>query len=470
MITALLASLHAHTAQAAPSALPSDVDAALARAKVPRDAISVVVQEAGTGASRIAWQGGRAVNPASVFKLVTTYAALEKLGAAYTWTTPLWLQGPVVNAGPDGVLDGNLVIKGSGDPTLVLERLWLMLRRVRQLGVHEIRGDIVIDRSAFAVPDASPADFDNEPLRPYNVGADALMLNQKSMLLRFTPNVGARTARIAADLPLAGVAVDAEVPLSTNACGDWRAALAPDFSDPLRLRFSGSYPVACGEKIWPLAYADPRRFNARALEAMWREQGGTLGGQVREGIAPANLQPSIEITSPPLAEVIRDINKYSNNTMAQQVFLTMALADRGVGSPEAAREVMRQWLTERFGDVANPVVIDNGSGLSRDSRVTADFLARLLQTAWNGPLMPELLASLPLSGLDGTLRRSRAPLAMAHLKTGSLRDVQAIAGVVQGESGRRYVLVAIVNHPNAGASAPALDALVKWVSGDGARP
>jgi D-alanyl-D-alanine carboxypeptidase/D-alanyl-D-alanine-endopeptidase (penicillin-binding protein 4) len=131
---------------------------------------------------------------------------------------------------------------------------------------------------------------------------------------------------------------------------------------------------------------------------------------------------------------------------------------------------MRQWLDERFGESARPVVIDNGSGLSRDGRVTADFLARLLQTAWSGPLMPELLASLPLSGLDGTLRRSRAPLAMAHLKTGSLRDVQAIAGIVQGESGRRYVLVAIVNHPNAAASAPALDALVKWVSGDGARP
>ncbi|MDB5998568.1 MAG: peptidase, partial [Rhizobacter sp.] len=349
---AFLAAGQAMAAGAVSTPLPISVDAALARAKVPREAVSVVVQETGSTTMRVDWQGSRLVNPASVFKLVTTYVALEKLGPSWTWNTPVWLLGHVRQPGPDGVLDGDLVIKGSGDPSLVLERLWLLLRRVRQLGVREIRGDIVLDRSAFSVPDATPADFDNEPLRPYNVGADALLLNQKSMLLRFTPDVSAGVARIASDLPLAGVRIDAEVPLSSAPCADWRGALRPEFGDPLRIRFTGSYAVGCGEKVWPLAYADPARFNARALEGLWREAGGTLTGRVRDGAAPANLQPSFEVNSPPLIDVIRDINKYSNNTMAQQVFLTLALTEKGPGTPQAARDVLGQWLLTRLGEVA----------------------------------------------------------------------------------------------------------------------
>ena len=123
------------------------------RAGLPREAVVAIVQEVGSARPRLAWQPDQPVNPASLMKLLTTFAALELLGPAWTWTTPVWLQGTL----RDGVLDGNLVIKGSGDPKLVLERMWLLLRRVQQLGVREIRGDIVLDRSAFVVPERAPA-------------------------------------------------------------------------------------------------------------------------------------------------------------------------------------------------------------------------------------------------------------------------------------------------------------------------
>jgi D-alanyl-D-alanine carboxypeptidase/D-alanyl-D-alanine-endopeptidase (penicillin-binding protein 4) len=463
----VLASCFALAQAAAPAtqaAVPSEVVAALERAKVPRDALVAMVQEVGASRPRLAWQTDRPVNPASLMKLLTTFAALELLGPAWTWSTPVWLQGTV----KDGVLDGNLVIKGSGDPKLVLERMWLLLRRVQQLGVREIRGDMVLDRSAFVVPEQAAADFDGEPLRPYNVRADALLLNYKSLVFTIVPDASRGLALIATDPPLAGVRVDASVPLAAGPCEDWRAALRPDLSDPTSVRFAGSFALACGERAWPLAYVDVKSFNERALLGLWQAMGGRLFGTVHDGVAPPTTPPTFTVTSPALAEVVRDINKFSNNVMAQQLFLTLALAQRGSGTTELAREVLGQWAAARLGAAADGLVVDNGSGLSREGRLSAGLLGHLLQQAWASPVMPELMASLPVSGVDGTLKRSRATLGRAHLKTGSLRDVSGVAGYVLANSGRRYAVVAIVNHANANAARPAFDALVQWVANDAA--
>ncbi len=448
--------------------LPSSVEAALARAKLPTSALSMLVVETqGTATPRLAFRATQPMNPASVMKLVTTYAALDQLGPSFSWKTPVYVDGTIAG----GVLSGNLYIKGLGDPKLVAERLWLLLRRVQALGIHSIRGDIVLDRSAFEVPPANPADFDGEPLRPYNAAPDALLLNFKAVVMGFSPNAAANNASIAYDLPLAGVHMQAHVPLGTGECGDWRTGLKADFSDPLRLRFAGSYPSSCGERMWPLAYAEPPAYAARALEGLWRSlNAGTaeaLSGSVREGRVPAKLKPVFEVASPSLAEVVRDINKYSNNVMAQQVFLTLSLQAKGLGSFEASRELVRTWWRNNFGEADMPV-LDNGSGLSRNERISAQGLARLLQLAWASPLMPELMASLPIAGVDGTLKRSKAGAAAgaAHLKTGSLSNVAAIAGYVDGASGKRYVLVAIANHANATAARPAFDALLDWAAKD----
>jgi len=463
----LAAALWAGAGAAVAQPLPAEVARELQRARVPAEALAVVVQEVGTGTPVLQLHARDAVNPASLTKLLTTYAALDLLGPAWTWRTGVWLDGLV----KDGVLDGALVIRGSGDPTLTLERTWLLLDRVRQLGVREIRGDIVLDRSAFAEAQGTPADFDGEWLRPYNVQPDALLLNYKAVTYRFVPDAGSGVARVGVEPVLDGVTVDAEVPLSREPCGDWRGGLKATLEDPQRVRFDGSYPLACGERTWPAAYPEPASYNARLLRALWRAGGGRLSGTVRDGAAPG-AAPTFEFESPPLAAVVRDINKFSNNVMAQQLFLTLAAqtqTPRIPATPQAARDVLTRWALERFGEPDAVLRLDNGSGLSRETRLTAHSLARLLQDAWASPVMSELMSSLPASGVDGTLRRSRAQAGRAHLKTGSLRDVAAVAGYVLGTSGRRYVLVAIVQHERAQAARPALDALVQWTLDDAAR-
>jgi serine-type D-Ala-D-Ala carboxypeptidase/endopeptidase (penicillin-binding protein 4) len=296
------------------------------------------------------------------------------------------------------------------------------------------------------------------------VQPDALLLNFKSVTYSFVPDAARGVALVGAEPALAGTQVQGTVRLSAGPCDDWRTGLKASFNDARQVRFAGAYPAACGELAWPVADADPASYNARLIEALWRDMGGKLGGRIVDGLAPAGLKPSFELKSPPLADVVRDINKFSNNVMAQQLFLTLAL-QRQPGQPasaEAARTLLRDWLVVRTGELPPGVQVDNGSGLSRDNRLSASLLARLMQQAWSSPAMPELISSLPVNGLDGTMRRSRATPGRAHLKTGSLRDVAGLAGYVLSDSGRRYVLVAIVNHPNANAARPALDALVQW--------
>jgi len=489
-LSTLLVMLGALPLLAGAQSLPPEVDAALARAKVPRDAVSVLVVDAlGNAAPRVAHRTSASMNPASVMKLVTTYAALDLLGPAYTWTTPVYVEGAV----REGTLYGNLYIKGQGDPKLVLERLWLLLRRVQGLGIRSIAGDVVLDRSALEVPEADPASFDGEPLRPYNAAPDALLINYKSVVMTFTPDRTANIAQVQFDPPLHGVQMQPTVPLAigTNGdCGDYRGGLRADFSDPNRIRFLGSYSAGCGEKVWPVAYADPKSYGLRAVQGLWLDMGGKLTGTVRYGTVPATIaaaKPAFEVNSAPLPEVIRDINKFSNNVMAQQLFLTLgrvlpaspsdsttAAIDPALvlnltnGSFTASRAQVLRWWKERIAtddpSAAAPV-LDNGSGLSRQERITAYALGKLLQAAYRSPVMPELMASLPISGVDGTLRRvkSRA-LGSAHLKTGSLSNVVALAGYVHAAGGKRMALVAIVNHPNANAARPALDTLVEWTA------
>lgn len=455
--------------------LPPEVDAALVRAKLPREAVSVLLVDAqGQAAPRISHRANVPMNPASVMKLVTTYAALDLLGPAYTWSTPVFIDGAV----RDGTLYGNLTIQGQGDPKLVLERLWLLLRRVQGLGIHTIAGDIMLDSSAFDVPPADPSRFDGEPLRPYNAAPNALLINFKSVVMTLTPEPSSNLARVQYDPPLAGVQMQPSVPLLAGECGDYRAALKADFSDPNRIRLAGGYPVSCGEKVWAVAYADPANYSIRAVQGLWQSMGGKLVGSVRLGSLPKGTstpQPAFEVRSAPLAEIVRDVNKFSNNVMAQQVYLTLGRVLTGPvgvasetplqpGSFEASRAVVLRWWKERIGGSDLPV-LDNGSGLSRSERVSAQALGRLLQAAYASPLMPELMSSLPITGVDGTLRRVKSRASgSAHLKTGSLNDVVAMAGYVHGASGKRWVLVALVNHPNARAARPAIDALVEWTA------
>jgi serine-type D-Ala-D-Ala carboxypeptidase/endopeptidase (penicillin-binding protein 4) len=409
------------------------------------------------------------MHPASVMKLLTTAAALDLLQPAFRWTTPVYLDGTLQG----DTLQGNVYIVGQGDPQLVVEHLWLLLRRLQGMGIAQIRGDIILDKSAFDLAPRHPADFDGEPLRPYNVGPDALLINYQTLVMTFTPHRQRNVATIHYEPPLSQVTTQTTVPLHAGACTDYRASLQAHLSDPDTVRFTGSYPASCPEQTWSIAYSAPELFAARAIEGMWHAMGGILHGRVRNGPLPTALQqraPDTSITSPPLADVVRDINKFSNNVMAQQLFLTLGRGPQrgtqGSASLESARHRVEQWWVARFGSDAIPV-LDNGSGLSRTERISAMAMGQLLQHSFHATFMPELMASLPIAGLDGTMRRFKGTSQQrAHLKTGSLNHVIASAGYVLGQSGQRYVLVAMINHPQAQAARSAIEALIDWTAQD----
>jgi D-alanyl-D-alanine carboxypeptidase/D-alanyl-D-alanine-endopeptidase (penicillin-binding protein 4) len=464
----LLPALLAACAGARP--LPTDVHRSLARAGVPEHDVSVLVTPLPDGAGpvrppRLAHRADAPMHPASVMKLVTTSAGLDLLGPGFTWTNRVYTTGPVT----DGVLAGDLVLRGSGDPKLVVERLDALLRQVLDAGVREVRGDIVLDHQVFERPPHDPAAFDDEPLRPYNVAPDGLLVNFKALVLRWVPDPATGTARVLSEPPMAGVAVPTTVPLADGPCGDWRSRLQADFSRPDTVRFAGAYPAACGERGWSVAYVEPNAYAARVVEALWTGAGGRLHGRVRDGATPAGAALLLSAPSLPLADIVSDINKFSNNVMARQLFLTLSAGPDRPATLEASRAVVARWWAASFGNEPPPL-LDNGSGLSRTESSSARALNALLQRAATGPRAAVFEASLALAGVDGTAARlpgaDAAVTGNARLKTGSLRDVAAIAGYVTGRSGRRYSLVAVINHPNAAAARPALERLLSWAVRD----
>lgn len=493
----------------------------LARAQVAPAHTAFMVVPLDGGALQLAQREDAPMNPASTMKLLTTYAALSRLGPDYRWHTAVFAS----QAPHAGRLDGDLIVRGDGDPSLVIERWWLLVQRVRAMGVKDITGDLVIDRSRYAPAVESGPSLDHNDLRPYNVAPDALLINFKALSLDFVPDARAGVAHVVALPPLDGVAVPAQVPLARGACGDWKARLKADFSNPKSLRLRGAFPAACGERAWQVSPLGADAYALASFRALWRQAGGSFHGRLRSGRAGAGAVALAVQDSPPLADVIRDINKNSNNVMARQLFLTLGVEDAGGGggrtdgvredsaragsaamdvseagaeSPAAAGEAaapeaesvpieagpgaelsdavqssepataalaiaaMHRWL-EQQGLAMPELVLQNGSGLSRQERISAGSLARLLEQAWRSADMPNFLASLPLAGVDGTMQHRTAARHAAYVKTGYLSEVRALAGYVFAASGRHYVIVALVNDPHAEAAQDAVDAFLQWV-------
>lgn len=461
----LLAFLCAFVTTAWGSPLPPTVAKALEKAGIPLHSVAVEVGEVDSASPLISHNGREAMNPASVMKLLTTYAALEILGPAYVWKT----DALVDTAPADGRIEGNLYLRGSGDPRLALEQFWLFLRQLRTRGVTDINGDLVLDRSAFMLPTHDPAAFDSDPLRPYNAGADALLVNLKSLRLTLRADPEHRVVTVLHDTPGTEHRVNNRLTLTQEECGDWRNRLTISVKDDV-ITLEGPFASGCGEKPLHLS-AWPADTQVELLfRALWQELGGTLRGVVREGSTPAHARVLATHESPTLAEIVRETNKYSNNVMARQLFLE--LDAQRPATPEGAANRIRAWLAGN-GLAMPELVLDNGSGLSRRERISAESLARLLHAAWASPVMPELVASLPLAGVDGTLRTrlDNTPASgRAHLKTGYLENVRALAGYVLDNTGKRWIVVFMINHPRSRQGKAAMDALLQWLVEQGTSP
>ena len=442
--------------------LPANVVQAFRQAGIPSGAIGAYAQEVVAGRTLVSSNALAPLNPASTMKLVTTQAALQVLGPTYTWKTTAYAAG----AQSGDVLDGDLVIRGGGDPRFNVESLWLFLRQIREKGIRQINGDLVLDHSRFESRPFDAAQFDGAPLKPYNAGPDALLLNYHAFALRMVPDQASGKARISVEPPVAGLPVSGPA-LVDGECGNWNAGLVPSLTDQ-GIVIDGTYPYACGENV---LYAHPYQmsravFFGAVFRRLWTEMGGTLNGKVRDGLLPAQARLVGEWQSAPLTQVITDINKFSNNVMARQLLLTLGSeASPAPANVETGGAAVRAWLQGRGID-APDLVLDNGAGLSRNARIPAITMARVLLAAYNSPTMPEFIASLPLVASDGTMRkrlRDKPVAGRAHIKTGSLDGVRAIAGYVMAASGKWYAVVCMVNHPNAGAAREPLDMLVQWI-------
>jgi len=452
-----LCALLALTSSVFAANLPASVDQGLRKAGIPGSNVAVVVQEVGAARPSLAVNAGVPMNPASVMKLVTTYSALEMLGPAYRWKTEVYADGD------------DLALKGHGDPKLNLESFWLLLRALRGRGLRDVQGDIILDRSWFS-PQAD-APFDDDAYRPYNVAPDALLVNFKALRFTFIPEGGRGAVRVFAEPELPGLEIVNSLRLvEGTTCPEgrsFRERLQAEFRPrPPRAAFIGAYPAACGERDLNVALHHPEDYLTGMIRQLWTEMGGWWGGRARDGVVPPAARLIYLHESEPLAGVVRDINKFSNNVMARQLYLTLGAETGGAPArPEVAFGSIKK-LLETKGIKAPELVMENGSGLSRIERMSAASLAAMLQAAWRSAVMPEFVASLPVVAADGTMKRrlrGERVAGNAHIKTGLLNDARTMAGYVLDRSGRRHVVVMLVNHPNAPQADAAQDALLAWV-------
>jgi serine-type D-Ala-D-Ala carboxypeptidase/endopeptidase (penicillin-binding protein 4) len=446
-------------------ALPEAVQRVMTHRQLPPDTLSIYVEDLQSAQPVLRWHDDVARNPASTIKLLTTLVGLDVLGPTYQWHTDVYAIGAI----DAGHLRGDLLIRGGGDPFLVTERVWQMLRQLRQDGIRDIDGDLLIDDSYFAVPEQDPGAFDRQPLRAYNVAPNALMMNFKVVRYWFEPSDDASGVRVWIDPPLQNITIDNRLSVAPGRCHGYQRGITISANEAIdRMTFSGRFPAGCKRYAMDRTALSHNEFAYGLFMALWRESGGGFDGGWKNVATPEGVEPLLEFPSLPLADVIARINKHSNNVMARHILYTLSAEVLGAPGTEAGgRKVVADWLA-RQGLEFSELAYENGAGLSRDVRMTARDFGAMLRFAWLQPYMPEFVASLSLSGLDGTLsqRFRGSPIAgNAHLKTGSMDNVTAIAGYLQARSGRRFSVVVLQNYTDVhrGPGEEVQEALLRWL-------
>ncbi len=443
----LLGSLPAGLSAAHPD--NHDIERVLTRHQLPAEALSVITVPLQPGLQGSAFNADKAVNPASVMKLVTTYAALDTLGPTYTWKTDLLTDGKVSG----DTLHGNLYFRSGGDPKLTTERLWLLLRDLKLQGIQHIRGNLVLDGSHYDIKHLIAFDGEASDLyRPFMVEPDSLLVNFNAQ--RFIVRTDNGRAVVVSDPLVPEVQINNSVQVvASGACHtQTRVNFQPRRGDGnLALNVSGSLPEGCQSERY-FAFIEHDRYTAGVIRSTWADMGGTLSGTTQTGTTPRGARLLSRLPSASVSDIIRDINKFSNNTLAKQLFVTLGGHFRAPGDADdlvAARRSLANWW-QAFGGSDSQLVIENGSGLSRQERLSARGLARMLQQAASSPYAAEFKSSLPIVGVDGTMRRRLAkhPVAgQARVKTGTLKNVRAIAGYSKDKNGNDWVVVIIANYP-----------------------
>ena len=446
--------------------LPPATRAALTRHGVPDSAVSIVVRDVATGNNLLGLNAALPRSPASTMKVLPTWAALDLLGPAYAWKTRALADAPVAK----GVLKGNLYLQGGGDPLLTIERWWGFVNDLRQTGLRVIEGDIVVDQTRFTAPGERPEDFDGKFWRTYNVLPDALLVNWQSSDFTVRPADSGDGIDITVQPFPEGLVVENRLTLASGRCvgRNNQVSYAIEPARPDRVVVNGRLSSSCGPQSQRLAIMDPAQYAYGTFVTLWRQAGGQFRGGLLRAPTPPAARLLLTHESEPLSEIVRVTNKYSSNMMARSLVLAVAAEMNGTPATAASGEqTIVGWLKTR-GLEFPELVIANGSGLSREARISADSMAKLLVGARQSRYAPEFLTSLSLGGLDGTLEKRFQDVddpSRIRMKTGSLRDVSCIAGYVIGRTGKAYAVVVFVNHPGAqnGVGEPIHASIVDWV-------
>jgi D-alanyl-D-alanine carboxypeptidase/D-alanyl-D-alanine-endopeptidase (penicillin-binding protein 4) len=443
--------------------LPSTVAEALKKTGIPLTSVAVYVQPVDVATPSISHNADISLNPASVMKLVTTYAALDLLTPAYRWKTEVYRDGSLEN----GVLNGNLIIKGYGDPSFKAQEFWRLLMSLQQAGVKEIKGDLMIDKNYFANNVGLSKPFDNETWRAYNAGPSAFVVNGRSTSFKFVATDS--DINISQEFALPEIRIINHMKLSNADCGEWRSRFGYTVKQTEHysiITFNGTFSPECGERYLELSLLEDDKYAFYTFKKLWRELGGVFNGGLKIQEVPLDASKILEQASEPLGYVVRDINKWSNNLMARQLLLTLAAEEIGLPATEAkGMAAITAWLAQKNLKF-DELLVENGSGLSRTERISAQHLGQLLVSAYHSAIMPEFIASFSIAGLDGTAQKRLNGTHLegrVHLKTGSIDGVSTIAGYVLDSLNRRHVLVMLVNDKKAGASRIAQDALINCV-------
>lgn len=434
--------------------------------QLPESSYSFLIQEIGKVDPILSVNANTPLNPASAIKIITTFAALEELGPAFLWPTEIYTIGNLKN----GVLHGDLLIKGFGDPHMVTENFWKLLQEIRRRGIKQIKGNLVIDDSYFFVPDADPGEFDNKPERAYNVLPNALLVNFKAVYFHFYPNRNGKSVVINSDPELPNLIMENNLRLRRGRCGGYQRGIAinvPRGPKLDRVIFDGRYPASCRHYVMSRTVLTPQTFAFGVFKSLWQQLGGNISGTVKKGLAPADIYPFFTWQSRPLGELIRLVNKFSNNVMTRQILLTLAAQMKGEpATVENGRLVIHEYLQQRGMD-SQSLTLVNGAGLSRDTRASARLLGDILLYGESIPFMPEFVSSLSIMGMDGTAKNrlhQRIKPGHAHIKTGTIDHVSAVAGYVDAISGKHFIIVGMVNHEDVhrGPGEELMNALVEW--------
>jgi D-alanyl-D-alanine carboxypeptidase/D-alanyl-D-alanine-endopeptidase (penicillin-binding protein 4) len=407
--------------------------------------------------------------PASLMKLLTSYAALKKLGPSFVFTTRVFAAEQPVN----GVISGDIWIKGSGDPFFVQEKALQLAQAIKNNGVRQINGGIFVDDSFFQPPSERIC-LDSDCIGAYNPVVSPAAIDFNTLTVKVTlPAKGGKSFSV--DAGLAGNYVQVSGQASSKKKGGnplGLRSLGATGNGREQFQLSGRASARGGRsREFRFLAADPAGLFANSMRTALERSGVKVqGNRAQQGAVPPGSKEIASCDSAPLSELISGLNTYSNNFMAEVLLKSLGGVIAGApGTSEKGIAVVRTSLKEA-GIPQEIAILNCGSGLSRFCRVSPATFCRLLSTAWNdNAIREEFISSLAVNGGQGTLRRRMCkPGLTVRGKTGTLNDVIGFAGYVTGPSGRTCAAAVILNDVTDRAKArKAVDALLEEVAFSG---